>query len=156
MITRLVLAAVMVAACGSKQPTQQPISGPGSTEDPPGVVTDTRTEIEKRRAAACEATGERITRCAVEDARKEHQAFYRRVLRLSPVCEPRPYPTLVKPLGLMTTHYPSVRDAILQSYPFFRSTFFERRKLFERPADHNVMPLAPEPANINQAMAASY
>jgi hypothetical protein len=92
----------------------------------------------------------------VATARKEHQAFYRRVLRLSPVCEPRPYPTLIKPLGLMTTHYPSVKDSILQSYPFFRSTFFERRKLFERPADFNVMPLAPEPANVNQTLAATY
>lgn len=92
----------------------------------------------------------------VATARKEHQAFYRRVLRLTPVCEPRPYPTLVKPLALLTTHYPTVKDPILQNYPFFRSTFFERRKLFERPVDAQVLPLAPEPANANQVALASY
>lgn len=92
----------------------------------------------------------------VATARKEHQAFYRRVLRLQPVCEPRSYPTLIKPLGLMTVHYPSVREPILQSYPFFRSTFFERRMLFERPADLPMLPLAPAAANVNQAELAAY
>jgi len=65
-------------------------------------------------------------------ARREHQAFYRRVFGLKPVCEPRPYPTVTKPLSLMMVDCRSVRQKILIRYPYFRSTFFERRMLFER------------------------
>lgn len=64
--------------------------------------------------------------------RKEHQAFYRRVFLQNPLCEPRPYPTLTKPLSLMAADYAVVRDKIFERYPYFRSTFFERRMLFER------------------------
>ena len=66
--------------------------------------------------------------------RHEHRAFYRRVFLQTPLCEPRPYPTLTKPLCLMAADYLSVREKIFERYPYFRSTFFERRKLFER--DH--------------------
>jgi N-acyl-L-homoserine lactone synthetase len=64
--------------------------------------------------------------------RAEHQAFYRRTFTHRPICEPRPYPLLTKPISLMTTHYPTVADQVHQRYPFFRSTFFERRMLFDR------------------------
>jgi hypothetical protein len=64
--------------------------------------------------------------------RSEHRAFYRRVFLQKALCEPRPYPTLTKPLCLMAANYPEVRDKIFERYPYFRSTFFERRKLFER------------------------
>ena len=59
---------VLVAACGSKQPA--PVSNAGSGSADTGPVKDTRTEIEKRRDAACETLGPRITDCAVEDAKK--------------------------------------------------------------------------------------
>ena len=36
------------------------------------------------------------------------------------------------PISLMTAHYRSVADEVHQRYPFFRSTFFERRMLFDR------------------------
>jgi len=75
-------------------------------------------------------------------ARREHQAFYRRVFLQQPLCEPRPYPTLTKPLCLMAADYPAVRERIFQRYPYFRSTLFERRKLFER-SDVSTEPLAP-------------
>jgi N-acyl-L-homoserine lactone synthetase len=65
-------------------------------------------------------------------ARREHQAFYRRVFGLKPVSEPRPYPTVTKPLSLMMVDCRAVRQKILTRYPYFRSTFFERRMLFER------------------------
>jgi hypothetical protein len=55
------------AGCGGKQPT--PAGSGGDTHA--GVVTDTRSPIEKRRDAACDALGPRITQCAVEDARAE-------------------------------------------------------------------------------------
>jgi hypothetical protein len=71
MFTRLVLVALF--ACGGKQTPPSTGSDTGSA-DPPGVVTDTRTEIDKRRDVACTAAGERVTECAVADARTEHAA----------------------------------------------------------------------------------
>jgi hypothetical protein len=66
--------------------------------------------------------------------RAEHQAFYKRVFGHRPVCPPRPYPTLTKPISLMMLNYPSAREQILLRQPYFHSTLFERRMLFERPA----------------------
>ena len=63
------LIAVMAAACGNKSSTPIANAGSGSAEDPPPPVADTRPEIDKRRDAACEALGPRITACAVEDAK---------------------------------------------------------------------------------------
>jgi hypothetical protein len=64
--------------------------------------------------------------------RKEHQAFYRRVFLHRTLCEPRPYPTLTKPLCLMVVDYPTMSEKVFRRYPLFRSSAFERRKLFER------------------------
>ena len=64
--------------------------------------------------------------------RKEHQAFYRRVFLHQPLCLPRPYPTLTKPLCLMAVDYPKLRDKVFQRYPMFRSTERERQMLFGR------------------------
>ncbi len=64
--------------------------------------------------------------------RKEHQAFYRRVFLHQPLCLPRPYPTLTKPLCLMAVDYPKLRDKVFRRYPLFRSTQAERQMLFER------------------------
>lgn len=61
--------AIVIAACGPKQPTQT-VSNAGSA-DSNGPVRDTRSEIERRRDAACDTLGPRITKCAVEDAKKE-------------------------------------------------------------------------------------
>jgi len=64
--------------------------------------------------------------------RAEHQAFYRRSFGHRLICEPRPYPLLAKPIGLMTVDISTVADQVYRRHPFFRSTFFERRMLFER------------------------
>jgi hypothetical protein len=64
--------------------------------------------------------------------RAEHQAFYKRLWGSKPVCEPRPYPNLQKPISLMTLDYRAVRERVHHRYPFFRSSQFERRMLFER------------------------
>ncbi|HEY0441288.1 MAG TPA: hypothetical protein VGD36_14545 [Xanthobacteraceae bacterium] len=64
--------------------------------------------------------------------RSEHQAFYKRVFGHRPVCEPRVYPQLTKPISLMTLDYRAQKERVHQRYPFLRSTFFERRMLFER------------------------
>ena len=44
----------------------------------------------------------------------------------------RPYPTLMKPLSLMTVPCHPLKEQVLRRYPFFWSTLFERRMLFER------------------------
>ena len=56
---------VVIAACGGKQ-TPQP-----SNDEPAGVVTDTRSEFEKRLDRACDALGPRLTQCAVDDAKAQ-------------------------------------------------------------------------------------
>jgi hypothetical protein len=80
--------------------------------------------------------------------RKEHQAFYRRVFLQKALCEPRPYPTLTKPLSLMAADYHVVRDRIFERYPYFRSMASERRMLFEHRGgqpDGSIVQL-PEPS----------
>jgi hypothetical protein len=64
--------------------------------------------------------------------RAEHQAFYRRVFGHRTICAPRHYPSLAKPISLMVLDCAMARGRLLQRYPFFRSTFFERRMLFAR------------------------
>ena len=78
---------------------------------------------------ACEYFGAELLLAAV---RTEHQAFYRRIFHHQLICEARPYPGLTKPLSLMTVHYPTFVRQVHQRYPFFRSTLFEQRTLFER------------------------
>lgn len=65
--------------------------------------------------------------------RGEHQAFYRRVFDFKPICEPRPYPTLLKPIALLAGDMSKVRDKVAQRYPVFVSSFTERRMLLEQP-----------------------
>jgi hypothetical protein len=64
--------------------------------------------------------------------RIEHQAFYRRTFGHQPICPPRQYPSLTKPISLMALDYAASRVAVPQRYPFFHSTHFERRMLFAR------------------------
>lgn len=63
---KLAIMILFVAACGG---TQQPAaSGRGTgVDDPPGVVTDTRTPFEQRLNKACTNAGEKLTACAVAD-----------------------------------------------------------------------------------------
>lgn len=62
--------------------------------------------------------------------RTEHQAFYRRTFGHRVVCDARHYPSLTKPISLMALDFMPNRERVLTRYPFFRSTFFERRMLF--------------------------
>ena len=81
---------------------------------------------------ACEYFNAQLVLATV---RSEHRAFYKRVFGQHPICPPRPYPSLTKPLCLMMLEYRTTREQVNARYPFFRSTFFERRMLFERPAE---------------------
>lgn len=69
--------------------------------------------------------------------RAEHQPFYRRVFLQETWCEPRLLPGLLKPVGLMAAHLPTVREKVLIRFPFLRSSAFERRMLFERSGQRN-------------------
>ena len=64
---RRVLLALLVASCGGPQHTADG-DGPAMREPAP-AATDTRTPIERRRDAACDQLGPKLTACAVEDAR---------------------------------------------------------------------------------------
>jgi hypothetical protein len=66
------------------------------------------------------------------NVRPEHRAFYRKVFLQEPWGEPRLYPGLIKPVGLMAAHYLSIRDKVFQRFPYMRSSAFERRMLFTR------------------------
>jgi hypothetical protein len=66
--------------------------------------------------------------------RAEHQAFYKRVF-LHTISPPRDYPTLTKPICLMAIDFPSMREKVFSRYPFLRSSYFERRMLFERSSE---------------------
>jgi hypothetical protein len=68
----------------------------------------------------------------IATVRAEHRAFYRRLFFQKALCEPRPYPTLTKPLCLMAADCLTVRDRIFERFPLLRSTASERRMLFER------------------------
>lgn len=78
---------------------------------------------------ACEFFSADLALAAV---RVEHQAFYRRFLMLRPVCPPRPFPTLKKPVGLMAVAFPAAKEAIAARCPFLRSTDTDRNRLFDR------------------------
>jgi hypothetical protein len=69
--------------------------------------------------------------------RAEHRAFYRRLFLQKSLCEPRPYPTLIKPLCLMAADYPSIRDKVFERFPLMRSSARERRMLFERDSERS-------------------
>lgn len=69
--------------------------------------------------------------------RAEHRAFYRRLFLQTSLCEPRPYPTLTKPLCLMAAEYLAVRDRVFERFPLMRSTAFERQMLFARHGDRS-------------------
>jgi hypothetical protein len=55
---------VILAACGGSKPPP----ANGGSGDPPGVVADTRSELEKRRDAGCAKLRPRLVQCAIDDA----------------------------------------------------------------------------------------
>ena len=86
--------------------------------------------------------------------RAEHQAFYRRVFGHRLICDPRHYPSLTKPISLMALDYAMARERVVQRYPFFRSTFFERRMLFARAPAAWLCARRPEAARLCAPSAA--
>ncbi len=62
--------------------------------------------------------------------RQEHGAFYGKILRCHHVCDPRSYPTLIKPLGLMMVNYPDEHGNVLSRHPCFAARPGETESLF--------------------------
>lgn len=87
--------------------------------------------------------------------RAEHQAFYRKVFDAKVICEPRPYPGLIKPLSLMVLNLDEVRDRVAARYPFFVSSHAEQAALFGQPAgfEQHIRPVRPVAANDETALA---
>lgn len=70
--------------------------------------------------------------------RPDHQAFYRRVFLQDPIAEPRSFPNVLKKVALMACDYRKVRERVVARFPIMRSSGFERRMLFGRPASPEV------------------
>lgn len=70
---------------------------------------------------------------ALATVRTEHRAFYRRLLFMEPVGEPRIYPSLKNPINLMGVSFPLMRQRVYDRYPFMMSTQPEREALFGPP-----------------------
>ena len=66
--------------------------------------------------------------------RAEHQAFYRRVFLHENIAEPRSFPNVLKKVALMASGFRTLRERVLTRFPIMRSSAFERRMLFDRPA----------------------
>ena len=64
--------------------------------------------------------------------RAEHRTFYTRLFNHQPLSPPRLYPGLIKPICLMAVDFPASREKVFTRYPYLRSSYFERRMLFER------------------------
>lgn len=62
----LAVAAIAALGCGGSAPAAEPTTPTPSTAPP---AADTRTALERRRDAACDQLGPKLTACAVEDAR---------------------------------------------------------------------------------------
>jgi len=65
-------------------------------------------------------------------ASSEQRVFYERAFKYQTIYEPRSCPPLLRPMSLMTLHFPVAAAELYRRYPFFRSSAFERRRLFER------------------------
>ena len=61
-----------------------------------------------------------------------HAQFYERVFGMKLLGGPRPYPQLKTQAHLMCANVSEVWDGLIEKYPVFRSTYTERRMLFER------------------------
>ena len=99
---------------------------------------------------ACMASEYFEAKYCLATVRAEHRAFYQRIFRFEKVCEPRPYPALLKPISLLAGDMARVRNDVADRYPVFASSFTERRMLFEQPKSESelaeTMPL-PHVAN---------
>lgn len=81
--------------------------------------------------------------------RSEHAVVYRRVTGHRPLCEPRPYPLLRKPIVCMIAETKSLETGAYARYPFLRSTREEREGLFGTPVAE-TRPVHPDAPALHQ------
>ena len=62
-------------------------------------------------------------RLGLANVRPEHRAFYRKVFLQEPLGEPRLFPGLTKPVGLVAAHYPAICATGVSAVPLYA---FER------------------------------
>lgn len=74
--------------------------------------------------------------------KEEHGAFYKRVFDAEAVVEGRTYPGLTMPVYLYQAVTPHAVEYAERRFPFFRSTPFEQRLLFQRPKRGEPAPLS--------------
>ena len=67
--------------------------------------------------------------------RREHHSFYRRIFHSEPVAKPAYLEMLNMTVQLMSSRVDDIHDELDRRYPFFRSNYFERRRLFGRRED---------------------
>ncbi|MGI9355416.1 MAG: N-acyl amino acid synthase FeeM domain-containing protein [Rhizobiaceae bacterium] len=68
-------------------------------------------------------------------ARREHHPFYRRIFRAKPIAEPVHLKMLNMQVQLLSSQVDGILDELDRRYPFFRSSYPERRQLFGRRED---------------------
>ncbi|WP_274425923.1 N-acyl amino acid synthase FeeM domain-containing protein [Chelativorans sp. YIM 93263] len=73
--------------------------------------------------------------------KEEHTAFYTRIFNAVPATSARTYPGLTIPVYLLQSTCRVDEDSFFQRFPYFRSTAFERRMLFDRPKHGELAPL---------------
>ncbi|WP_173932792.1 hypothetical protein [Chelativorans sp. Marseille-P2723] len=86
--------------------------------------------------------------------KEEHSAFYQRIFRSVPATDARNYPGLTVPVHLLQSKCSENMENTIERFPFFRSTAFERRMLFERPKNGELAPLTILPTAKYQKRAA--
>lgn len=73
--------------------------------------------------------------------KEEHAAFYKRVFMAECIVPGRTYPGLTVPVYLYQSRTPEAVDQAERRFPFFKSSAFERRLLFQRPKRGEPAPL---------------
>ncbi len=128
---------------------EPPLQAGATIVDPTRFVTDARlsrlyTGLPHATARLCWMAAQQFDATHLLAAvRAEHQAFYKRLFGGDVICGPRDYPLLTKPITLMSVDYRDVMERVHRRYPFFRSTFFERRMVFQRRVPVEVVPRQP-------------
>ena len=81
------------------------------------------------------------TTSCVSMIREEHTAFYHRVFNSVQVGEPRTYPPFTMPIYFYESRCDLNLRPTIERFPFFDSTAFEQRMLFDRPKLGELAPL---------------
>ena len=77
--------------------------------------------------------------------KEEHASFYHRIFRSKQVAPPRTYPGLTVPVHLYESRCADNMQVTLDRFPFFYSTRFEQRMLFNRTPRGELAPLTSLP-----------